>query len=340
MNKKAKIILIVLAIIIIIATFVVNIVYDSVVIIPKTQLITDVYGNKKEFTTMKYSPEYKYPKALSEFFYTLSIAILVYFLIEHTLSTYENERRQKELDSMRNNIHKDVFEAVLKKIIPETLFDIVTNDILYKSFIRKNVKWEYEISENAITGGYDLTQLIIYELCNISNIKMSVPLTLTIYQNNKHKAAFQNFDVQNMDGAKINVTPQDNGYERILNLEFEPGQTLKIIHHIKIEYSNYHVTDCHFTNYSIIGLEIRVRKPSDCSFRPLPTFSSNLEVLKEDANTIIYKPVKGLLKGQALVYLLDKIGQVSAPVSSMDAKQEALREELGNAIIDEVLTKS
>ncbi|MHA4810765.1 hypothetical protein ACX0G9_21845 [Flavitalea flava] len=327
--KRTRIIFISLAILSIIGSLVVNIIYDKVIVVPKTDTVIDVYGNKKEFTTMEYSPAYKYPRVLGEFFYTLGIAILIFFLIEYTLSNYE-----------RNKINKDVFEGVLKKIIPEPLFEIVTNDILYKSFIRKNVVWEYEISNNNTNDGYDLTQLIIYEFCNISNIKVSVPVSISIHQTKENTASFGYFDVQKMDGAKISVSPEDKGSERIFKLDFEPGQTLKVIHHIKISYGSYHVTDCHFTNYSIIGLEIRIRKPADCKFHSIPTFSSNLEILKEDDRNIIYKPVKGLLKGQALVYLLEKEDPCTLlQEQSSFAKKEAVLEVVNNTL-EEILTKT
>jgi hypothetical protein len=332
MSKRAKAILLALASLTIIGTFVLNIVYDSVVVTPETEQIIDVNGNRKDYTVMKYSPEYKYPKALGEFFYTLGIAVLIYLLIEHTLSNYENNRREKELEEKRDKINKDIFEGVFKKIIPEALFEIVTNDILYKEFIRKNVKWEYEISEDPNNRGYNLEQMIIYELCNITSSKTVFPLTISIQHTEENNAFFEAIEVQTMDGKKVPVSPVDRGGERKLNLDFEPGQTLKIIHHLKIEYSGYHVIDCHFTNYSIVGLEIRVRKPADCTFRPVPTFSCAMQVLKEDHNTIIYKPVKGLLKGQALVYLLDK-QHIEQPSKS------DLKVEVSGEILEDVHSK-
>lgn len=112
--------------------------------------------------------------------------------------------------------------------------------------------------------------------------------------------------MEDSNGTPVNVVPEDAGTERTFHLKFEPGQTLKIYHKINISYSSFHVTDCHFSNYSINKLDIRVRKPADCKFRPIPTFSSSLTAFNEDDTAIFYRPVKGLLRGQALIYLLDK----------------------------------
>lgn len=62
--KHFKVIFICLAIISVIGSVVVNLVYDSIIVVPQKEEVTDVFGNKKEFTTLEYSPVINTPRSL------------------------------------------------------------------------------------------------------------------------------------------------------------------------------------------------------------------------------------------------------------------------------------
>jgi len=325
-QKSRNKILFAIAIVVIVASLIINIVFDAVEIIPRKDIVKDFSGVEKEYTIYKYAPEYKYTKPVGEFCYTLGIALLVYLCVDLTLHRYDKRKEQTEadkkqkqidelnaekernLDEERKKIKGDVFNAVLEKLIPHELFEILVSDILMRDVIRENVRWEYDIIENKQKTGYNLTQRIMYELWNISHDPKEVSLVLSVDQNACNSTHLLDYHIEKMDGTPIHIDPEfESPNRRVLKLPLKPDQKLRIIHHIVNEYSGFHVTDCHFSNYSIVGLEIRVKKPSNCKFTPIPTFSHKLKTLHEDEENIIYKPVKGLLLGQSLVFLLDKI---------------------------------
>lgn len=322
MSKKAKIFFICIGVILMAFSTIINIYHDKIEIFPKKEIVKDVYGKSSEYTLFTYAQEYKYSRALSELLYTIGIAIIVYFLIENTLNSYQrkiddNQRiaNEKKLEELHEKINNNVFEGVLKKIVPPELFDILAMDILHRDIIRKNVHWEYIITRDG--EGIRVGQLIMYEFMNTSDSIKNVPLIFTASHNSINSCEFEYFKLEKMDGTNITelsgneikpiIDEVHNEKKVVQEINLEAKQTLKVTRRINYSYASSSVVDCHFTNYPIINLQIRITKPKDLKVWLVPTFSSKLEVEYETEDSVIYKSVKGLLPGQAVMYVIEPL---------------------------------
>lgn len=322
MNKNVKIFFLSLGFLFMTFSTIINIYHDKIEIFPKHEMVKDVYGKESSYTLFTYSQEYKYSRAFAELLYTIGIAIIVYFLIENTLNSYQKKVDDKQraanelkLEVLHEKINNNVFEGVLKKIIPPDLFDILAMDILHTDIIRKNVHWEYIITKDG--AGVRVVQLIMYEFMNTTDSIKNVPLIFTVSHNSINRCEFEYFKLEKMDGTNIvelganEINPiidqMSNEQKVIQDISLEAKQTLKVTRRINNIYSSSSVVDCHFTNYPIINLQIRISKPKDLKVWLVPTFTSKLEVEYETEESVIYKPVKGLLTGQAVIYAIEPV---------------------------------
>jgi hypothetical protein len=156
-----------------------------------SQTITDLTGKSVSFDAYYFSYKYEILKIISNLCYSLAISILVLLAVELKYDELEkekfrvleeNERKdfKNEIKELQEQISNNVFEGVLKRLIPEELFNLIAKDILNKNIIRQNAHWIYEVSENE-QHGYTVTQTISYELKNI-NLSSIKKVLFDLYQ--------------------------------------------------------------------------------------------------------------------------------------------------------------
>lgn len=318
MSRKMTWNYIAIAIIALLAALFLQYYFDQIDISSKNLKVEDINGNEKDYTVLLYSYKYVFTKILADFLITLSIAVIIFFLIENKLKGLERrleekdkEETKKKLDELHTQINRDVFEGVLKKVIPAELFDILASDVLNPNIVRQNTKWEYEITET--DKGWRLEQFISYEMYNITNIVNNISLHLNLRHSDNNDGKFSNYKFEKNDGTEIKIAPvSETAEKRVFNLAIAPKQIIRVKHNIANDYNSKYVTDCHFTNYSIIGLDIRVRKPQNCKFTAIPTFTQKLEISENRDVSIQYEHIKGLLIGQCLVFIIEPIKDQAA----------------------------
>ena len=166
------------------------------------QTIIDLTGKSVSFDAYFFTYKYEILKIISNICYSLAISILVLLAIELKYDEVEkekfkiledNERKhfKNDIKELQDQINNNVFEGVLKRLIPEELFSLIAKDILNKNTIRQNAHWIYEVTENE-KNGYTLTQTISYELKNISKNILTENLTVTL-SNTKTVESYFNF---------------------------------------------------------------------------------------------------------------------------------------------------
>lgn len=318
MKKGWIIFFVTLGIVLMILAMYISITNDRIEVETKNVNVIDFYGKKSDYTVLIYSEKYKLKKAFSELLYTLGIAILVYFIVENLLKSYdrkldakENKDNMEKMNALHEKINKDVFDGVLKKIIPDELFDVLASDILHKDIIRRNTTWDYEI--NDMIEGVELKQLVMYDFCSMSDLMRSIPLRITTTQNGSHTSALEYIKLLKMDGSlifeenkeEIKLISNENEHKYVKEIELQPKQSVKVIYSVKNLYTSKEITDCHYSIYSSLNFQLKVRKSKNLKFTAMGTFSRNLEIEFSDDEKIIYKHVKGILAGQAIVFLLE-----------------------------------
>jgi hypothetical protein len=320
MKRKIIFTFVLLALFLISICIYININYDAVDVTHRPQDLSMPDGKLTHYDILVYSQKYMWAKTLNELCYTLAIAIIVYFCIEYSLNNYDKLQQKKDQDinykkiqDLHSQINTNVFEGVLKKLIPIPLFDAITNDVLNQRIIRQNVVWEYTIEDKG--EYYQLSQLISFDFSNIGNLKETIPLKISLQQTSLNKSWFELFKVAKHDGTIIMSEKKEdiekksvqfgNAFIHEQNIDIEGKQILKVTHKTINKYSSKHIQDFHFSNYSIIDLSIRVNKPSDCNFTAIGTFSEKLIKERDDPDTIIYRKINALLKGQALIFFIE-----------------------------------
>src|SRR5579863_2272687 len=132
MKRRIILLFVVLSILLISICIYLNINFDAVEISHRPQILTDVDGKVRQYDMLVYSPKYMWAKTATELCYTLAIAIIVYFCIEYSLNNYDKLQERKDRDKhlktieeLQHQININVFEGVLKQLIPTPLFETI-----------------------------------------------------------------------------------------------------------------------------------------------------------------------------------------------------------------------
>lgn len=154
------------------AGIIIDLIFTDAIPEKRVESVKDLTGKIISFDAYYFSYKHEILKIVSNICYSLAISILVLLALElkydevekNKLRILEEEERNNfrhEIKDLQRQINVNVFEGVLKRIIPKELFDLIAKDILNKNVIRQNAHWIYDISENS-NNGYTLTQTISY----------------------------------------------------------------------------------------------------------------------------------------------------------------------------------
>jgi hypothetical protein len=271
---------------------------NTVEIVGQQINVTKPDGTKELQTVYSYRPIMLIPKIISSTLYSLAVSLLLLFLIDKRIDIQESQKNKEEIDKLNTTIHKNIFSGVLKKFIPEEIFNKVQEDIFDTDVIRKNAKWTYEIKRNG--NSFDVIQNISYELHNLNNFEIVQELPFTLSSTN----AISTIELTSIKEVKLDYT------ENVLNdtnrkVSIPKGSYTSIHMVVKNIYKTPAVVDNHISLFSIIGLEITTTQPEDVIVKLIPTFTKGLKSSSAGNTLTQYNKVSCILKGQGLTYIIE-----------------------------------
>lgn len=291
-----------------------------------TQTVKDITGNSVTFDVFVFSYKYEILKIITNLCYGVAVSILVLLALElkydevdkaktKILEDTERKNFTAEIQNLQEKINSNIFIGVLKKIIPEELFNLIEKDVLNKNILRQNAHWIYDVT-NGSNNNYIITQTISYELVNNSQTTINEPLTVTISETKRCMTYFNFFKVEKnskivvqKDKTEIEKEVKVEGGIRLKSytIELMPNEVAKVTLNIVNEYIDKTVFGSHSSKYSIIGLTLEVNKPENCDFKIHPTFTTVLNPTIPSKTKILYEKIPGILIGQGLSYTAEEI---------------------------------
>lgn len=311
----------IISIILIALGLIIDLFFTDAVPLKTTQNVQDLTGHTVKFDVFTFSYKYEILKIISNICYGLAVSLIVLLALELKYDEIDKEKTRlleegeranfkKDIQDLQEQINTNVFNGVLKKLIPEELFNLISTDILNKNVLRQNAHWIYDVSEGT-NNNYIITQTITYELVNISRSTITEFLTVSMAQTNRCKTFFKYLKIEK-NGIIVSEKNEDQISQEISTdgprkikrypIELTPSETAKATLTIVNEYVDKNVFGNHSTNYSIIGLSIEVNKPENCSFEIFPNFTTKLNPTIPSKKKIIYEKIQGILIGQGLCY--------------------------------------
>jgi hypothetical protein len=258
-------------------------------------------GTHELQTVYKYVPSMLIPKVVSTTLYSTAISLLLLFLIDKKIDMQESEKNKIEIEKLNETIHKNIFSGVLKKFIPEEIFNKVQEDIFDTDVVRKNAKWVYEITRNEFSS-FDVIQNISYELHNLNNFDIEQELPIII-------DSADDFSITKLTSIKevFNDGTEKILIETIKKVKIPKNSYTKIDMIIKNIYKTKSVMDSHNSAFSIISLEITTTQPKDVSVKIRPTFIKELKSHSTGQTLTQYNKIECVLKGQGLTYIIENL---------------------------------
>lgn len=261
------------------------------------QVEKTLLDKSKEIQTVYiYKPISIIPKIISNLLYGISASILILFFVERRIA-------MEEVDILKREVDKNIFNGVLKKIIPEEIFNKFNKDIFQTDLIRKNAHWTYEITKNN-KNSYNVKQSIRYELHNLNDYKVEPTLPIHIDSTLSFvKSKLTSITVLNSDKTEQNeFNPTDK------KVVINGNSFIEVTMIVDNEYEHQSIIDVHNSMFSIIGLTIETIQPSDVSVKIQPSFLKELNKINTGLTTSTkYEPIDCILKGQGVSYIIEPI---------------------------------
>jgi hypothetical protein len=255
-------------------------------------------GTKELQTVYSYKPTMLIPKIVSSTLYSLAVSLLLLFLIDKKIDIQESQKNREEIENLNNTIYKNIFSGVLKKFIPEEIFNKVQEDIFDTDVIRKNAKWTYEITRNG--NSFNVIQNISYELHNLNDFDIVQELPFTLSTSN----TISTIELTSLMEIKKEGTSNKLD-ETNRKVSIPKGSYTSIQMVVKNIYKTPSVIDNHNSLFSIIGLEITTTQPEDVIVKLIPTFTKELKSNSAGNTLTQYNKVTCILKGQGLTYIIE-----------------------------------
>lgn len=244
---------------------------------------------------------------------TLNIAIAL-FISTYFMRYIEKEEKESfytKLEEFQKNTAKDAILSTFNRVIDNDLFKIIEQDVLNANFLRKDVKWDFDIYLND-EKKLELKRTLTYNLKNITTqdkeeiFKISSNYNIhskTEIIECKHKKKGEH-DYQNMPFKNTHTDSTLEAEETVL---IPANSEIQVVMVFKEIFSNKYIYESHSTRFPIVGLNITINYPEDYEFEIIvQTFSNKLEEITSTKGKKIYGTKEAIYKGQGLEFLCYK----------------------------------
>jgi hypothetical protein len=295
-----------------------DIIFTDVKVISETiESVHPINGSKTFIQNFRYERLYSFLQSVSGICYSIAISIFILVFLDKKFDKHLSEQtvelqRQREeehkieINKLNEKIYSNIFNGILKKVIPEQLFDKFNKDIFQTDLVRKNAFWTYEIIKTQYNL-FNVKQSIRYELHNINDYEFKYTLPITINSNTSYvDTKLSKIDVLNSD-----KTTQESFNEIDRVVYIKANDYIEVTMIVDNEYKHTSVLDVHNSMFSIIGLTIETIQPQDVSVKIQPSFLKELESINTGLTTTTkYKPIDCILQGQGITYLIENVSQI------------------------------
>ena len=227
---------------------------------------------------------------------------LITFSISLFISLFIIRKIEEE---QRESINEDIFNAILKKSIPDEIFKLVTTDLWGKQLIRKNAKWIYTFEEK--DDMIVLRQTLKSELHNIGNEDLTEKYPSVILNDKNAETRIEKFVLKDRNGQEIQDLHVKDETQKPTDFTIpcEEFVTVEIVY--KTKYRGI-VRDAYFTEHSLINIQLIVNHPEGYKFDLLQCFSNKLVTTFTNEKQKMYELHGEVLPRQGMFFHLEKSG--------------------------------
>lgn len=288
--------------------------YYSRTVVPRPmERVTIQDGLPKRELTLVPKPEAIITAILGTFCYTLSASIFIIVFIENRINADWGEK----LEKLRQDINRNVFDALFGVFVPEEILKTIKKDIINNQTVRKNTRWELNFVE--IDNDLKLIQTIEYEIENVSarSAKNFLKTKLQKFAKNEYsclrKASVKvnreevcYYEKDNRQNG-IRVCEEDNTPSSIeYLLELPPNWTADVVNIFETTYYNGRTNgaiDFLGTIYPTINIVLEVIYPHDnYEFELFPLLSYSLDEQPTRDGELKYSINGGILPYQGVIF--------------------------------------
>lgn len=200
--------------------------------------------------------------------------------------------------------------STFEKLIDTEFMERFRDDVLKTPFLRRDLRWQYDILRDEEGEFMVLTRTVNYHLFNqtMSTQKErlfmsyfesvhapSKPVSMKFRLNNEKD--FKSIDLSTSKESGVTVSEKNE-------VEIPPGRCAEVVTVIEQTFPRSYIYETHFLNQSSVNLELTVNMPSDY------TFSLNASSLASRTQLIIDEPTKkvfrisgGIYQGQGIEFM-------------------------------------
>jgi len=295
------------------------------VVVKKITMIVD--GAPTAVDSYNFVYEYKWAEIVTNFLYSLSMALAISMFILKVIQEDEDkireERAIKREKKHKKEIAENVFKGVFDRLLPQEIFNVLQDDIIKADVIRKNIRWVYDFEIDSKNNAIKLKRNVTYEVHNLTNSDHVEDFSYTF-----SKTAYTSTEIQSLKWHDKEDKEATSVYyetkEKVENhLEHDPGENMdkvfttieippnkaRLINFVSLEEHTTgieFVRDTHFNGACAIGWGLHVNFPKGYDFTIMSLFPGEVQTIIDDEGKKVYEYEGGMLKGQGIEFVLCK----------------------------------
>lgn len=235
------------------------------------------------------------------------------FFVDKFNEVKDNQLKQ-ELRDFQSGTAEDAVYSIFNHLFEESFLDVIKEDVLKCSLIRKEAEWDYDIkilSDNKLA----LKRTVTYNLQNLSSKTQNEPIRVVAFENDHVKLNIIDVKCRKKDGEAIKSilsdmteTHEGDVLKKSTTIPIEANSSILIIKEFEQIFNNSdYVYETQFTTNPLTDLKLNIDIPEGYSFSlSYDALSQTPEVRmdKEDKKKYVFK--KAILKGQGIEFVIKK----------------------------------
>lgn len=270
--------------------------------------------NQGQVATQTYyvpSPAYPVLDILSNILLSLATALVVSQLFIKAIEKSDKQKFENKLLDFQKNTAKDAILSTFEKLIDKDFFEIIKADVLMSKFVRKELRWQYDITHTqGPSPAMTLNRTISYKLHNITLEDAQEKIYLAFFECN-HCTTKPISLKYRIDGNKeFNKVSIDGNTDKGTTIAVRDGITIpagkqaEVVIAVAQTFPRNYIYETHFLNYGAVNLELTVNFPENYEFHLNTTvLASRTEMIVDVATKKAYRISGAIYRGQGIEFL-------------------------------------
>lgn len=256
--------------------------------------------------------EWQYPllDVASSILIATAISMIISIVFIRALEKYEKEKFEDKLLEFQKQTSQNAILSTFEKLVDTEFMERFRDDVLRTPFLRRDLRWQYDIIKDEEDKFIILTRTVNYHLHNQTKSLQKERLFMSYFESvhATSKPVSMKFRLNNEKDFRSIVLSktQESGVtiSEKNEVEVPPERCAEIVTVIEQTFPRNYIYETHFLNQSSVNLELTVNMPSDYTFSlNASSLASRTQLVIDEPTKKVYRITGGIYQGQGIEFM-------------------------------------